>query len=70
MNSFGDDLSDGGPAYGRLDLSDAFGTALRPAPISPHGAEALPFSLLSATIKAAVEDANFTDKKVKVRQVY
>ncbi|KAI0924588.1 hypothetical protein AcW2_005436 [Taiwanofungus camphoratus] len=40
------------PAYGTLALSDAWGTALEPAPITPVGQDAAPFQLLSSTIKA------------------
>ena len=40
----------GAPAYGTLSLSDAFGTALAPAPISPI--DAPEYALLSGTIKA------------------
>lgn len=43
-----------GPSKGSLVLSDAFGTALEPAPITPVSGEgAGPFKLLSGTIKAA-----------------
>ncbi|OBZ74012.1 Carboxypeptidase S [Grifola frondosa] len=41
------------PAYGTLTLSDAWGAALEPAPITPIGADAVPYQLLSGTIKAA-----------------
>ncbi|KLO11594.1 carboxypeptidase S [Schizopora paradoxa] len=39
-----------GAKYGSLDISDAWGTALEPAPITPMDGEA--FKLLSGTIKA------------------
>jgi Gly-Xaa carboxypeptidase len=38
------------PAYGRLELSDAGGSALEPAPVTPT--DAAPYKLLSGTIKA------------------
>ena len=38
------------PAYGTLTLTDAWGTALQPAPISPI--DAPEYALLSGTIKA------------------
>ncbi|KAI9064054.1 carboxypeptidase S [Trametes sanguinea] len=41
---------DGGPAYGTLTISDAWGAALEPAPISPI--DAPEYALLSGTIKA------------------
>ncbi|KZT10071.1 carboxypeptidase S [Laetiporus sulphureus 93-53] len=40
------------PGYGTLTLSDAWGTALEPAPITPVGQDAVPFQLLSGTIKS------------------
>ncbi|KAI0038762.1 carboxypeptidase S [Auriscalpium vulgare] len=39
-----------GPAYGTLELADAWGTALGPAPVTPT--DQAPFLLLSGTIKA------------------
>jgi len=51
VTAFGDDLSQGAPAYGTLTLSDAWGTALEPAPNTPT--DAAPYALLSGTIKAA-----------------
>ena len=41
---------EGAPAYGTLAISDAWGAALEPAPISPI--DAPEYALLSATIKA------------------
>lgn len=42
-----------GPSKGTLVLSDAYGAALEPAPRTPtSGDGALPFKLLSGTIKA------------------
>jgi len=39
-------------SYGTLTLSDAFSDGLEPAPVTPSGADAAPFQLLSGTIKA------------------
>lgn len=44
-----------GPAYGSLELTDAWGTALEPAPISPIDSAAEPYKLLSGTIIATYE---------------
>ncbi|GBE86580.1 Carboxypeptidase S [Sparassis crispa] len=43
-------------AYGTLTLTDAFGTALEPAPLTPTGPDAAPFLLLSGSIKATYND--------------
>ncbi|OCH93649.1 carboxypeptidase S [Obba rivulosa] len=51
ITAFGDELSQDAPAYGTLTLSDAWGTALEPAPDTP--VDAAPYTLLSGTIKAA-----------------
>ncbi|KAJ6571304.1 hypothetical protein B0H19DRAFT_1129688 [Mycena capillaripes] len=49
--AFGEKMSEGG--RGTLTLSDAFGTALEPAPVSPiRGAGSAPYALLAGTIKA------------------
>ncbi|KAI0343236.1 carboxypeptidase S [Trametopsis cervina] len=40
------------PAYGTVTLSDAWGLALDPAPITPTSKDAAPFVLLAGTIKA------------------
>ncbi|KAF8216349.1 hypothetical protein K438DRAFT_1703174 [Mycena galopus ATCC 62051] len=51
--AFGKAISTGAPAFGTLTLSDAYGTSLEPAPVSPiagKGSEA--YQLLSGTIKA------------------
>jgi Gly-Xaa carboxypeptidase len=42
-----------GPSAGTLTLTDAWGTALEPAPIMPTGDDSAPWQLLSGTIKAA-----------------
>ena len=41
-----------GPSAGTLTLTDAWGTALEPAPITPTGEDSAPWQLLSGTIKA------------------
>lgn len=49
--AFGEDVSTGsGPKFGSLSLTDAFGTALEPAPVTSSDGE--PYKLLSGTIKA------------------
>jgi Gly-Xaa carboxypeptidase len=52
--AFGSHISNGdAPSYGTLTLSTAFGDGLEPAPVTPSGEDAVPFRLLSGTIKAA-----------------
>ncbi|KAF4593116.1 hypothetical protein EYR38_008826 [Pleurotus pulmonarius] len=51
--SFGAELSEKDvPSSGTLTLSDAWGTALEPAPITPTGQDAAPYALLAGTIKS------------------
>lgn len=52
--AFGAHISDAdAPSHdGTLTLSDAFQKGLEPAPVTPSGADAAPFQLLSGTIKA------------------
>ncbi|CCM02429.1 uncharacterized protein FIBRA_04528 [Fibroporia radiculosa] len=50
--AFGLSVTGDEPGYGTLSLSDAWGTALDPAPITPVSEDAAPFQLLSGTIKA------------------
>ncbi|EPS94576.1 hypothetical protein FOMPIDRAFT_1063152 [Fomitopsis schrenkii] len=52
FTAFGESITGDAPAYGSLTLSDAWGTALEPAPVTPIGADAAPFQLLSGTIKS------------------
>jgi Gly-Xaa carboxypeptidase len=40
------------PSEGALTLTDAWGTALEPAPITPTDEDSAPWQLLSGTIKA------------------
>ncbi|KAF9820601.1 hypothetical protein IEO21_01304 [Rhodonia placenta] len=49
--AFGSSVTGDQPGYGTLTLSDAWGTALEPAPVSPVGPDAAPFQLLSGTIR-------------------
>ncbi|KAG6866575.1 hypothetical protein C0991_002060 [Blastosporella zonata] len=52
-SAFGKTLSeDGASSAGTLTLTDAYGTALEPAPVTPTSADAVPWNLLSGTIKA------------------
>ncbi|KAG6857473.1 hypothetical protein H0H87_003540 [Tephrocybe sp. NHM501043] len=52
-NAFGKVLSaEGVPSSGSLTLSDAFGNSLEPAPATPTSTDAIPWNLLSGTIKA------------------
>lgn len=56
-------------AAGDVILSDAWGTALEPAPITPSDEKAMPYRLLSGTILAvekAVQQVNGETKKVFV----
>ena len=64
-SAFGAQISEeGAPASGTLTLSNAFQNGLEPAPITPTGADAAPYQLLSGTIKAtynahrSINDAN------------
>ncbi|KAH9987513.1 hypothetical protein BJV77DRAFT_1070482 [Russula vinacea] len=51
--AFGSAISpEDGPTAGTLTLTDAFGTALEPAPVTPFGEDSAPWQLLSGTIKA------------------
>ena len=45
----------GSPAYGTLTLDDPFGHALEPAPVAPTGEDAVPYRILSGTIKATYD---------------
>ncbi|KAI0067051.1 carboxypeptidase S [Artomyces pyxidatus] len=51
--AFGSEVSRrNGPAYGSLVLTDAWGSALEPAPVTPTDTSAVPYRVLSGTIKA------------------
>ena len=67
--AFGQLLSDtGAPAYGSLTLSDAWGAALEPAPITPSaGEDAGAFRLLAGTIKTVYRvHRNVTDDETVI----
>jgi len=51
--AFGSKIStEDSPSVGTLNLTDARGTPLEPAPITPTGEDSAPWQLLSGTIKA------------------
>ena len=53
FTAFGSAISTGdGPTAGTLTLTDEWGTALEPAPITPTSEDSAPWQLLSGTIKA------------------
>lgn len=53
INAFGRSVGAENAAAGRLSLTDAFGTALEPAPVTPTTGSA--YRLLSGTIRNVVE---------------
>ena len=54
--AFGSAITEGGvPSAGTLTLTDAWGTAVEPAPIMPTGEDAAPWQLLSGTIKVTYD---------------
>lgn len=44
-----------GPTHGSLELTDAWGTALEPAPVTPTDPDSEPYRLLSGTIIGTYE---------------
>lgn len=67
VDAFGEPYGDLKPehAYGHLHISDAFGTALEPAPVTPMG-DSGPWRLISGTIVGALESSKreiFSGKK-------
>ncbi|KZS94463.1 carboxypeptidase S [Sistotremastrum niveocremeum HHB9708] len=51
LTAFGQDIiGSEGPYYGSITLSDAYGTAFEPAPVTPTDPEAQAYKLLSGTI--------------------
>ncbi|CCM04649.1 uncharacterized protein FIBRA_06833 [Fibroporia radiculosa] len=55
FTAFGSNITSDAPASGSLTLSDAWDSALEPAPITPTGEDSVPFQLLSGSIKATYE---------------
>jgi len=56
FTAFGKDIQTvEGPTYGSLVLTDAWNSALEPAPVSPTDADAEPYKLISGTIIATHE---------------
>ncbi|KAG2145101.1 hypothetical protein DEU56DRAFT_788792 [Suillus clintonianus] len=52
--AFGARITDAdAPAFGTLTLSEAYTHGLEPAPVSPTGHDAVPYQILSGTIRAA-----------------
>lgn len=61
FTSFGTDVfSDNKPRSGSLNLTDAWGTAIEPAPVSPTDPDAggQAYKLLSSTIKSSFLDSD------------
>ena len=66
--AFGKNVTSGGG--GQLALSDAFGTALNPSPLTPTG-HSPPFALLAGTIVSAFERSQaYKNKSVVVQPSY
>lgn len=63
ISSFGDIVPSSD--QGSVILFDAFQSGLEPAPISPAG-DAKPWSLLTSTIRAALEEAGAIEDPSKV----
>jgi len=51
VTAFGLNFTDPGPTAGRITLSDAWGTALEPAPVSPHKKGDKAWDLLAGTVR-------------------
>ena len=56
MDAFGVQVQAGAGGGGHVALSDAWGTALEPSPVTPTGKDD-PFQILAGTIKATIESA-------------
>lgn len=64
--AFGKGIQTGdGQKYGTLDLSDAWGTSLEPAPVTPTGQDAVAFQVLSGTIKTTFREFRREEGDVK-----
>lgn len=73
LTSFGEHITDASlPSFGSLVLSDAWGTHLEPAPVTPYGKEAGPYQVLSGTIKSVYNAHRKLDSgdNVKVQPAY
>lgn len=58
LMAFGNEVfSDQETRYGTLTLTDAWGTALEPAPITPTDPEDAAYKLLSGSIKSSLLDS-------------
>ncbi|KAH7885806.1 hypothetical protein F5I97DRAFT_1808549 [Phlebopus sp. FC_14] len=60
LDAFGKKIGADGPSWGTIRLSDAFGSALEPAPVTPTTGSG-PYELLSGTIIATLESNLRTD---------
>ena len=56
VDAFGVTVTGGSGSGGHVALSDAWGTALEPSPVTPTGEET-PYQILAGTIKATIESA-------------
>lgn len=56
LDAFGTNVTAGSGAGGHVALSDAWGTALEPSPVTPTG-KGDPYQILAGTIKATIESA-------------
>ena len=66
FTAFGQHIDTGdGPKYGALVLSDAWASSLEPAPITSTGQDALPYRLLSGTIKSTYNEFRRNERDVK-----
>ncbi|KAH7926427.1 carboxypeptidase S [Leucogyrophana mollusca] len=61
LDAFGEVISADGPAWGQIRLSDAFNTALEPAPVTPTTGSG-PYELLSGTILSTLKTNLRTDE--------
>lgn len=67
FTAFGNDITDGEIRYGTLAVSDAWGTALEPAPVTPTDPDDAPYKLLSGSIKSSLLDSElFRDTNTTV----
>ena len=63
FNAFGETLHNG--SSGTLTLSDAFGHALEPAPVTPT--DEAPYKLLSGTIRATYDSRRHADTNEDIK---